>query len=478
MNSIRKGLSKSAKSLLKRALLVQVRNLVRVGLITRPLVSDCLTAEGAMPFTKKHSNPAEDNMRLRMVLGLLSGVLLLCNLNAQRAADDQPQYRYRVIDLGTLGGTYAEPGGINNHTEIEGFSTLPGDDVERGFFWSHGQFTAIPGLGGPNSTAGWAISESGQMGAAGDTGQPDPLGEDFCGFGEFTICLPYVWQRGTVTLLPLPGGSNGVATGFNNRDQVTGKVEKDAIDANCKNAAHQTQGIVWKEGKIDRLLAGFPGDTQGAGHSINDLGQAVGWSGNCSGPPFFNHALLWDHGRTIDLGTLGGKSGQAYNINNHSEIVGFSRVAAGPRHGFLWRKGSMIDVGVLPGDLSSEAAAVNNLGEIVGFSTDALGNERAFHWYRGAMMDLNTLAKGDSPLYLLEGDYINDRGQIVGIGLEAASGEIHGYLATPIAAEYEDESGPSRQATVDRPFVSNSALDRLIKHLVHRHMSANGEKTP
>src|SRR3954451_14221901 len=136
-------------------------------------------------------------------------------------------HRYRVIDLGTPGGTFAEPGGINNRSEIEGFSTLPGDEVLRGFFWSRGQFTALPGLGGPNSTASWAISDSGQVGAAGDTGQPDPLGEDFCGFGDFTICLPFVWQRGRTTVLPLPSGNNGAATGFNNRDEVTGKVEQD-----------------------------------------------------------------------------------------------------------------------------------------------------------------------------------------------------------------------------------------------------------
>src|SRR5262249_10953249 len=152
--------------------------------------------------------------------------------------------------------------------------------------------------------------------------------------------------------------------------------------------------IVWKHGRIERLLPNYPGDTQGASHSINDLGQAVGWSGNCTGPPFHNHALLWERGRRIDLGELGGNSGQGYNINHRSEIVGFSRVVAGPRHGFLWRRGTMTDLGVLPGDLSSEAVAVNDFGEIVGFSTDASGNERAVIWCRGAITDLNTLVVG------------------------------------------------------------------------------------
>ena len=245
---------------------------------------------------------------LTTMMLLLSLLALSSGLGAQDNIPAHP--RYKVIDLGTLGGTFTGPGGINIHSEVEGFATLPGDTEQNAFFWSRGIMTAIPGLGGPNSAAGWAISDRGQVGAGGDTGQPDPLAEDFCAFGTTTICLPFVWQRGNITVLPLPAGNNGVPTGFNNRDEVTGKVEQADIDPNCQLARYKTQGIVWKSGRIERLLPNYPGDTQGAGHSINDLSQAVGWSGNCLGPPFHNHALLWDRGQRIDLGSIGGTSGQ------------------------------------------------------------------------------------------------------------------------------------------------------------------------
>src|SRR5262249_26996622 len=140
----------------------------------------------------------------------------------------------------------------------------------------------IPGLGGPNSAAAWAPSETGQVGAAGDTSEPDPLGEDFCGFGSYLSCHPFVWHRGVVDELPLVAGNNGAANGFNNHDQVVGKVESSDSDPTClPPQVLQTHGIIWRHGKIQTLLDNFPGDMQGAGHSINDRGQVVGWSGSC-----------------------------------------------------------------------------------------------------------------------------------------------------------------------------------------------------
>jgi probable HAF family extracellular repeat protein len=314
-------------------------------------------------------------------MSFLLAISLLGSGLAQAQASSL-RVRYQVQDLGTLGGDRTEPGGINDKGEIEGFAQLPGDSQEQAFFWANGKITAIPGLGATNSTAGWAISNSGQVGGGGETVVSDPLGEDFCGFGDFTICLPFVWQHGKVTILPVPAGNNAAATGFNNVNQVTGKAEKIETDPTCPGAQKlQTQGIVWRQGKIDRLLPNYPGDSQGAGHSINDLGQVAGWSGNCGGPPFESHALLWDHRGRVDLGTLGGPNNQAFNINNKGDIVGFSGNAEGSVvHGFLWHRGRMRDLGVLPGDVFSFGAASNEGGDIVGASGDANNNERAVIW--------------------------------------------------------------------------------------------------
>ncbi len=64
------------------------------------------------------------------------------------------------------------------------------------------------------------------MGQA-ETSTPDPLGEDFCGFGTYLICLPFLWQNGVMTDLNtlIPAGSPLfllVAVDINSRGEFVG----------------------------------------------------------------------------------------------------------------------------------------------------------------------------------------------------------------------------------------------------------------
>ncbi len=47
------------------------------------------------------------------------------------------------------------------------------------------------------------------------------------------------------------------------------------------------------------------------------------------------------------------------------------------------------------------------------------------------MSDLNTLIPSDSPLFLVIACSINASGEIIGIGINQTTGEMHGYVATP-----------------------------------------------
>src|SRR5580765_6997160 len=78
-----------------------------------------------------------------------------------RLADMGRHIHYHIVELRTLGGTFTQPGGINDRGEIEGWSELAGDNVQHAFLLSHGRLIDIPTLGGPNSIAGWAPSNSG-----------------------------------------------------------------------------------------------------------------------------------------------------------------------------------------------------------------------------------------------------------------------------------------------------------------------------
>lgn len=76
----------------------------------------------------------------------------------------------------------------------------------------------------------------------------------------------------------------------------------------------------------------------------------------------------------VDLGTLGGASSIAADIDNGGVVVGSAQIASGATHAFRWSATSgMIDLGTLPGDVESQAVAILDSampddGQILGFS--------------------------------------------------------------------------------------------------------------
>jgi probable HAF family extracellular repeat protein len=352
------------------------------------------------------------------------------------------QTTYTLTDLGTLGGTFGLAHGVNNRGQVAGFATLPGDTAQNAFFWQKGAKTEIPSaFGGPDSNEFFKPSESGQVAGQAESATADPHGENFCGDGPLLQCVPFIWQNGVMSPLPLlDGGNNGAAYTINDRGQAAGQSEIGTPDPTCGPTPPppffiflQTRAVTWEDGKI-QPLATFPGDTQANALAINDLGQAVGVSGDCFAfQGGLDHSVLWQNGTVTDLGNLGSSNNNgALNINNQGQVVGFSDLPADTaQHAFLWQSGVMTDLGTLPGDIGSFAPGINDLGQVTGGSFGASGNVRAFLWENGTMTDLNTLTPSGSDLFLLAGFDINSAGQITGFAFQLSTGEIHAFLATP-----------------------------------------------
>ncbi len=172
---------------------------------------------------------------------------------------------------------------------------------------------------------------------------------------------------------------------------------------------------------------------------LNSRGIAVGWADTSTPDPyapncfkfdcFTSYAFRWKKGTRIDLGVLpGGQNSSASWISDSGLIAGQSQngvvdplVPGFPEiRATMWTKdGQVINLGTLGGNESS-AFSVNNRGQVVGVAVNTIPDPfsflatqlRAFLWHDGAMQDLGTL--GGPEAWAL---FVNERGQVAGFSL-------------------------------------------------------------
>lgn len=140
----------------------------------------------------------------------------------------------------------------------------------------------------------------------------------------------------------------------------------------------------------------------------------------------------------LDLGTLGGASSYAADINSGNIVVGWSETAAGATHAFRWTAaGGMVDLGTLPGDPMSRAVAILDVGrqgagQILGVSGDGSRWTPVVWSASGSVRAL--------PIPLLQGLSIalptgfNARGDVVG---SDAGGIQHGWIWSKNDGKYD-----------------------------------------
>lgn len=150
-----------------------------------------------------------------------------------------------------------------------------------------------------------------------------------------------------------------------------------------------------------------PNGEETIAYDMNALGQVIAVLQDEDGN---QRGVMFDKGRLIELGSLGGNFSDAKGINDNGLIVGSARKRDGSWSAFLFdREGGMHVLGTLGGP-SSYGMALNQQGRAVGFADTDNGDWHAF-LYDGSpeLKDLGTL--GGKISYAAD---INNRGQVVG----------------------------------------------------------------
>jgi probable HAF family extracellular repeat protein len=450
-------------------------------------------------------------MKSRIVRYMTTMALLFVALvlPLRLAAQEQPVH-YRLFNLGNLSGTASEGNTINNIGWAIGAADQTGNTTEHATVWIYGLKFDLGTLGGPNSDVQWPNkNDHGQIAGFSETAALDPLGESWSctaftptGVPTGHVCTGFVWQFGVMNPLPTLGGNNGFAAGENNLGQIVGWAETTVHDSTCVvPQVLQFLPVVYGPGAgqitpLPTFVTSGVADPDGAATAINDNGQIVGISGTCDtsvGAFSAKHALLWENGKVINLGSLGGQGWNTPMAINHrgDTIVGFSDlpgdvsggVLSPNFHAFIWTKesGKMTDIGVLPGDALSEALDVNDQGQVVGVSIPSF---HAFIYENNKLTDLNVLMPKNSPLLLIGANGINELGEITGQACIVADGgcplgnNIPAFLAVPSFFEGDraDDLAEATNSDAASITVSEGIRQGMIRKLAFGHFGSEPVK--
>ena len=308
--------------------------------------------------------------------------------------------RYTVTELATPAGSTSGANAISNSGIVAG--TVTGANfVPHAARWSAGNArTDLGGLPGGASSVANGVNDAGQVAGTADRTNG--------GYG-----YPVRWSAaGAIQDL---GGPLTNRLGQGVAIDPAGRVAGGQRPADSEG---EPLGILYG---VDGAPTAF-GDV-GLARGINGRGQVVGGPG-----PY-----VWSAGTLTTLpGLPGGGGGSAFGINDNGLIVGTAGTASGS-HAATWRNGVITDIGTVDGIQYSTARAVNAAGQVVG-TADPLcqpcAAPRAWIWQAGtAITALDTLIPAGSGWTLREANGINDRGEIVGVGLH--NGVLRGYRLTP-----------------------------------------------
>jgi probable HAF family extracellular repeat protein len=356
-------------------------------------------------------------------------------------------------DLGTLPGGYnssayavSANGLIAGGSENGAFDPLTGWPEMHAVIWKNNSHRIID-LGtvdGGYESLAFGVNSQGQAVGGGLNTIPDS-------FSFFpTQTRAFSWKNGIMQDLGTLGtGTDAVAYWVNERGQVAGtsftNTTVNQVLAYCTAFQIETptqDPFLWDNGKLIDL--GSLGGTCGVPNALNSRGQVAGLSDTAGDAEY--HAFLWPgkDNQMEDIGTLGGCCAIANWLNDEGTVVGGSWTSNDQEfHAFFWKRGVMTDLG--PPGACTEALGINSEDQVVGFTcVNGLGD--AALWENGKFIDLNVFNQSGSGLQQLVLAYnINDRGEIDGLGVPQGCDDPfscgHTFVLIPCDAKHRDSDG-------------------------------------
>lgn len=134
-----------------------------------------------------------------------------------------------------------------------------------------------------------------------------------------------------------------------------------------------------------------------------------------------------------DLGTLGGASSYAYDVNDDGVVVGAAQTTGGTFRAFRWTIGAGLqELPPLPGDVEGRAVAVSNDNTVLGISISEGGIVRPVTWTASGTV-------AELPIPPIAGAALtpqdrNTQGTVIGDALFQTEGDlVHGWVWSPTA---------------------------------------------
>lgn len=219
-----------------------------------------------------------------------------------------------------------------------------------------------------------------------------------------------LYRDNSVIQLAIPNDNVSIAEAINEAGTVTGF---------SSSATSGGYAFVYRDGALTLLADG----TNGMG--INDKGVVVGEAQRTTGTG--STGFMYKNGTLTELGTLeGGNRALALDINNRGQIVGETRTGTSPLSStlpFLYQHGKLHVLDTLFDGGMNGAQAINDAGLIAGYSTSPDGTQHAVLYDHGTVRDAGTFGAN-----LIEVTDINEDGTFVGDSYRASTSRRFGFI--------------------------------------------------